>query len=66
MAAQEGHLPCVQLLVEKGATVDAKDKVKQACIGGVNHHAFRSVLTALHRVRYVLRAARSDPSPLGC
>jgi hypothetical protein len=31
-AAFGGHLPWVQLLVEKGATVDAKSKVKQACL----------------------------------
>jgi hypothetical protein len=28
LAAEEGHLPCVQLLMEKGAAVKAKNKVK--------------------------------------
>ena len=35
LAAQEGKLSCLELLVEKGADLNAKDKVRDECGGHV-------------------------------
>ena len=34
-AASMGHLSCLELLVEKGADLNAKDKVRDECGGHV-------------------------------
>ena len=34
-AAQQGHLSCLEVLVEKGADLNAKDNVRDECGGHV-------------------------------
>jgi ankyrin repeat protein len=55
-AAQEGHLPCVQLLVKKGATVDAKNKVKLTAVLLASHMAncLQIVLTVIGSLKLLL------------
>ena len=45
-AAFEGHLPCVQFLVEKGATVNARNKVTEVCMSGL-HECLDPVLLSI-------------------